>query len=113
MRYSSGIIVQEFNMNKAKLAVATAWVAATLLAANVAWGAADPAPAAPASAPMQVAGKIHAIDVVNLVIKMEGGQYYVVPSSVNLSQFKEGDQIVLSGDKDDLGGLRVKAVTKK
>jgi hypothetical protein len=100
-------------MNKTKLAVATAWVAATLLAANAAWAAADPAPPAPTPAPIQVTGKIHAIDVVNLVIKMEGGQYYVVPSSIKLTDFKEGDQIVLSGEKDSLGGLQVKSVTKK
>lgn len=98
-------------MNKAKLAVATVWVAATLSAANVAWAAADPAP--PAPVPMQVTGKVHAIDVVNLVIKLEGGQYYVVPSSINLTELKEGDQIVLNGEKDAFGGLRVKTVTKK
>lgn len=98
-------------MNKGKLAIATGWLAAAVLAANVTWAAADPAPAA--AAPMQVTGKVHAVDVVNQVIKMEGGQYYVVPASINLSELKEGDQIVLSGEKDAVGRIQVKTVTKK
>lgn len=97
-------------MNKMiKLPVLAAWAMAALVAANLAWAAADPAPAAPA----QVTGKVHAVDVVNQVIKMEGGQYYVVPASVNLTEIKEGDQVVLSGEKDSTGKLQVKTVTKK
>lgn len=92
----------------------TSLVVAALLAANVAWAAdAAPAPAAPAAAPVQVTGKVHAVDVVNQVIKMEGGQFYLVPASINLTELKEGDQIVLSGEKDAFGALKVKTVTKK
>ena len=100
-------------MNKMKtLPVMASLVAAMLLTANVAW-AADPAPAAPAAAPTQVTGKVHAVDPVNLVIKMDGGAFYLVPPSINLADLKEGDQIVLSGEKDAFGRLQVKSVTKK
>lgn len=92
-----------------KLSVSASWAMAALMAAHMAWAAADPAPAAP----QQVTGKVHAVDAVNLVIKLEGGQYYVVPASINLSELKEGDQIVLSGEKDANGRLQVKSVTKK
>ncbi len=97
-------------MSKArKLSVVACWAMAALVTANMAWAAADPAPAAP----MQVTGKVHAVDVVNQVIKMDGGQYYVVPASINLADIKEGDQLVLSGEKDATGKLQVKTVTKK
>ncbi len=100
-------------MNKInKRSLAAGWAIVALVAANTAWAAADPAPAA-AAAPMQASGKVHAVDVVNQVIKMEGGQFYVVPASINLAEIKEGDQIVLSGEKDAFGRLQVKTVTKK
>lgn len=93
-------------------AVISGWMAAVVLSANFALAAPDPSPADPAK-PSEVSGKIHAIDVVNQVIKMENGQFFVVPASVNLSELKEGDQITLTGDKDPLGYLRVKTVAKK
>ena len=92
-----------------KLSVSASWAMAALMAANMAWAAADPAPAAP----LQVTGKVHAVDVVNQVIKMDGGQYYVVPASINLTELKEGDQVTLSGDKDANGRIQVKSVSKK
>lgn len=75
-------------------------------------GAAE-APAPVAAAPMQASGKVHAVDVVNLVIKMEGGQFYLVPPSIDLTALKEGDQITLTGEKDANGRMVVKSVTKK
>ncbi len=95
------------------LPVMASLVAAMLLTANLVWAAEAPAPAAPAAAPVQATGKVRAIDPVNLVIKMEGGDFYLVPASINLADFKEGDQIVLSGEKDAFGRLQVKSVTKK
>lgn len=98
-------------MTQGKLAITTGWFAAALLAAHVTWAAADPAPAA--ATPMQVTGKIHAIDTVNQVIKMEGGDFYVVPASIKLADLKEGDQVILAGEKGPFGRLQVKSVTKK
>ena len=107
-------------MNKTvKFALVVGWAVAALPMANIAWAAAAPAPRAAAAAPkptepkpLEASGKIHAIDVVSQVIKMENGDFYYVPPSVNLSEFKEGDQITLSGDKDEFGKLKVKAVSK-
>lgn len=102
-------------MVKAKsLSITAGLIGAALLAANMAWAAAPPVPSTAVTPPKptEIAGKIHAIDVVNQVIKLESGQYFVVPASINLVELKEGDQIVLSGDKDQFGGLQVKTVTK-
>ena len=97
-----------------KFGAAAGWAATMLLAANMAWGAAAPAPSStPApSKPLEVTGKIRAVDVVNQVIKLENGQFFLVPSSINLSDLKAGDQIILSGDKDQYGSLQVKTVSK-
>ena len=89
-------------------------MAVAVLAAGIAWAAPAPAPSGAAAPPkpMEITGKIRAIDIVNQVIKMENGQYFVVPASIKLSELKEGDRIVLSGDKDEFGGLQVKTVVK-
>ena len=102
-------------MNKVKkLSIAAGWAATVLVAANMAWAAAAPTPsdATGTPKPLEITAKIRAIDVVNQVIKLENGQFFLVPASINLSEFKEGDQIIVSGANDQYGRLQVKTVSK-
>jgi hypothetical protein len=92
----------------------TGWVVAVVMATSLAWAAAAPKPSAATGTtkPTEVTGKIRSVDVVNEVVKLEDGQFYLVPPSIKLDGLKAGDQVTLSGDKDQYGRLEVKTLTK-
>jgi Cu/Ag efflux protein CusF len=102
----------EDTMNK--LTVAAGWAAAVLMAANMAWAAPKPADAAGPSKSANVTGKIQSVDVVNEVVTLDSGKYYMIPPAIKLDGFKAGDQVTISVDKDAQGNgtNRANALTK-
>jgi Cu/Ag efflux protein CusF len=86
-----------------KLTVATSWAVAAFMTANMAWAAPKPAEATGASKSSNVTGKILSVDVVNEVVTLEGGKYYMIPPAIKLDGFKAGDQVTISVDKDSEG----------
>jgi Cu/Ag efflux protein CusF len=102
----------EDNMNK--LTVATSWAMAVLMVTNMAWAAPKSADATGVSKASDVTGKIHSIDIVNEVVTLESGKYYMIPPAIKLDGFKAGDQITISVDKDSQGNgtNRANALTK-
>ncbi len=97
-----------------KLTVATSWGVAVFMAATMAWAAPKPADAAGASKSSNVTGKIQSVDVVNDVVTLDSGKYYMIPPAIKLDGFKAGDQVTLSVDKDPQGNgtNRANAITK-
>jgi hypothetical protein len=69
------------------------------VAASVAWAAPE------------VTGKIHSVDVVNDVVTLESGKYYLIPPAIKPDGLKAGDQVTMSVDNDQQGNGTNRAET--
>ena len=62
--------------------------------------------------PSNVSGKVLRIDVANRTVTLADGQYYNVPSAVNIDGVKAGDQVTMSVDKNQYGIFTVEKLNK-